>query len=62
MLELDEDAGSSRLVDVLLRESDRGRPVGVLIDLLVKLLGLDELLDRLLAQPQLVDLTGVQLL
>ena len=40
-LELDEDGGGTGLIDIVVREPDRRGTVGVPVDLLVQLLGLD---------------------
>ena len=62
MIELDHDAGGACLVDVLLGEADRRWAVGVLVDLAMEPLRLGELLGRLLAQPELVDRAGGELM
>ncbi|HEX4344690.1 MAG TPA: hypothetical protein VHZ31_03920, partial [Solirubrobacteraceae bacterium] len=51
-IELDQDARGACLIDIGWVEADRRRPVGVLLDPLMQLLGLGEERVGLLAQPQ----------
>ena len=53
--QLDEHAGGARLVDVLLGEPDRRRPVRVAVELLVQRLGLGEQRRGCLPEPQLLE-------
>jgi hypothetical protein len=60
VLELDEDVGGSRLIQVLLGEADLRRAVGVAVDLSVEGLGLRVGRLGLLAEAQLGDLVVTQ--
>ena len=59
-VELDQHASGTRPVDVGVGEPDLGRAVGVAVELLVQLLGLNVELLGLLAQAQLGDLAGAR--
>jgi hypothetical protein len=63
LLELDQDAGCARLIDVAVGEADLGRAVGVAVELLVQFLRVGVELLGLLAEAELGDLApagGVQ--
>lgn len=58
-VKLDQHAGGARLVNVVIGEADCRRGEGILVDLPVQLLGFGDERDGLRAQPQRLQIVGV---